>query len=131
MITREIDYALRILRALSSGEKKNIGEICEKEHIPKAFAYKILQKLSKCSYISIERGVKGGYLLAVSLKEITILDVIKAIQTDFFINNCTGDDYICDNNASGDNCKIHEELLRIQTVIFNELSKKSIEQILS
>lgn len=131
MITREIDYALRIIRALSTGEKKNITEICEKEHIPKAFAYKIIQKLGKCGYVNIERGVKGGYKMAVDMNEITILDVIKAIQEDFFINDCTNDDYVCDNNIPEDNCKIHKELLRIQNAIIQELSKNSLKQILS
>lgn len=45
VITRETDYALRILRALLDGELHAAGEIAQTELLPQAFAYKILKKL--------------------------------------------------------------------------------------
>ena len=41
LITRRSDYAMRIFRALQDGKVHNVREICTKEDIPKAFAYKI------------------------------------------------------------------------------------------
>ena len=40
MITRESDYGVRIIRALKDGGLMTIGQICERECIPKQFAYK-------------------------------------------------------------------------------------------
>ena len=48
IMTRESDYAVRILRALAGGEKMTVGRICEAEFVPVQFAYKILKKLAKC-----------------------------------------------------------------------------------
>ena len=45
-ITRECDYAVRVIRALQ-GERLSVPEICEKEAITAPFAYKILKKLQK------------------------------------------------------------------------------------
>ena len=45
LISRETDYALRILRALSDGKKRSIEEICSLEATPKQFAYRIIKKL--------------------------------------------------------------------------------------
>ena len=45
-MTRESDYAVRIMRALSHGSLKTVKEICGEEAIPTQFAYKILKKLS-------------------------------------------------------------------------------------
>lgn len=42
LITRRSDYAMRIFRALQDEKVHNVREICTKEDIPKAFAYKIL-----------------------------------------------------------------------------------------
>ena len=50
LITRETDYALRILQSLLNGEKKSVGEISEQELIPQQFAYKIMKKLSTCQF---------------------------------------------------------------------------------
>ena len=47
VITRETDYALRILRALLDGELHAAGEIDQTELLPQAFAYKLLKKLEK------------------------------------------------------------------------------------
>ena len=47
LITRETDYALRILRALAPGSCLTVGEIAEKESLPHKFTYKIMKKLEK------------------------------------------------------------------------------------
>ena len=41
LFTKESDYAIRIVRALRSGEKIRAIDICECEEIPEAFAYKM------------------------------------------------------------------------------------------
>ena len=46
IITKETDYALRILRVLLDGEKHSVAEMSETEFIPNQFAYQILRKLS-------------------------------------------------------------------------------------
>ena len=46
LITRETDYALRMLRVLLDGEKHSAAEMAETELIPMQFAYQILRKLS-------------------------------------------------------------------------------------
>ena len=44
IITKETDYALRILRVLLDGEKHSVAEMSETELIPNQFAYQILRK---------------------------------------------------------------------------------------
>lgn len=52
LITRESDYALRMLRALADGRILTAGELEEQEELPQKFAYKILKKLQKAGYVS-------------------------------------------------------------------------------
>ena len=47
LITRECDYAVRVLRAMAEEKRVSVNEICEKELITAPFAYKILKKLQK------------------------------------------------------------------------------------
>ena len=56
LITRETDYALRILRALSDGELLTAKALTQKEAVPHQFAYKILKKLEGAGLIRITRG---------------------------------------------------------------------------
>ena len=61
IITRETDYAIRILRSLADLQLKNIREISDEQMIPRQFAYKISKKLERAGFIEIIRGAQGGY----------------------------------------------------------------------
>ena len=71
MITRESDYAIRIIRALKDGELLPLEQICQRELVPKQFAYKILKKLERSGLVSIRRGAGGGCILNRSLADLT------------------------------------------------------------
>ena len=51
-ITRECDYAVRVVRALWGESRLSVSDICEKEAITAPFAYKILKKLQKAGYLT-------------------------------------------------------------------------------
>ena len=61
IMTRETDYAVRILRALSCGERMTVRQVCDLELVPVQFAYKILKKLAACGYVEVFRGQEGGW----------------------------------------------------------------------
>lgn len=82
LITRETDYALRVLRALSEGEQLTAGDISEQQMVPKPFAYKIIKKLSKAGFVRITRGADGGCRLAVGLDKVTLYDLMAAMEED-------------------------------------------------
>ena len=63
LLTKESDYAIRIVRALKDGNKIRARDICEEEEIPEAFAYKILKKLERANLVHVSRGTRGGCVL--------------------------------------------------------------------
>lgn len=67
LITREVSYALRILRALYVEGRMTTSALCEKEKIPKAFAYKIIRKLTAAGYLTTDRGADGGVQMRTDL----------------------------------------------------------------
>lgn len=60
LLTRESDYALRVLRSLRDGERRSVGDISLQQLIPQQFAYKIIKKRSRAGPVEITRGVDGG-----------------------------------------------------------------------
>lgn len=85
LITRECDYAVRVLRAMAEEKRVSVNEICEKELITAPFAYKILKKLQKSGMVRGYRGVHGGYSLNCDLDQITLYDVYTTIDPGMFI----------------------------------------------
>lgn len=97
-ITRRCDYACRILRsAFRHGDTfVSISEISEEETIPYAFARGIQHDLALAGFLDTARGSKGGIRLAKSPEDITIYDVIVAVQGDLRLSQCSADTGVCD-----------------------------------
>ena len=78
------DYALKAILELSvrhgSGEAVSINEIAASGDMPENFLEQILLSLKNGGFVKSKRGVKGGFFLARSPKDITVGDVIRFIE---------------------------------------------------
>ena len=129
-ITREMDYAVRIIRDLSRGGRKTIDEICQNEQIPRQFGYKILKKLANNGLARIFRGTGGGYTLAVDIGEITLFDIITAVDGELLLCECLDHGVNCPMKKRGKRiCGVHKELVRIQGLLLSHLKEKSMAEI--
>jgi Rrf2 family protein len=129
-ITKEADYAVRVIRELSLGGKEKVRDICESERIPRQYGYKILKKLEKAGIVLSYRGVDGGYALAREPRLITLFDVITAVDGEPLLNECLRHGASCPMNGKGARrCKVHGEFSRIQSLILKHLKEKSLEEI--
>ena len=91
-ITRQADYALRAMVYLSSlktDQKAATSLIAEKQEIPPSFLAKIVSQLSIAGLINTARGARGGVSLARPADEISVLDVVEAIDGPVYLNECT------------------------------------------
>lgn len=132
LITRETDYAIRILRALRDGEKYNMTTLCKEQDIPQQFAYKILRKLSEAGIVTSTRGANGGCRLSTDLKKLSLLDLIRIIDPDKPISSCLKKGYQCAyREAHCDYCGVHDQLIIIQNRINKELAQYNLYDILN
>jgi Rrf2 family cysteine metabolism transcriptional repressor len=76
--------ALYELGKLPAGERRTIKEIASSANVPKNFLEQILLELKKSGLLSSTKGAYGGYKLAVTLKQITLREVIEVLETDAF-----------------------------------------------
>ena len=128
-ITRETDYAIRIVRNLSHDNVKSIAEIIDKEYIPNAMAYKVARLLNKAGILKSKSGVNGGYYLSKPLEETTLYDIYVAMNKNPSINECLNKPDSCPiNNKRG--CGVHRELARVQEILFEELQKTPISKMI-
>lgn len=122
LLTREMDYALRILRALDQEAQLSAAAIAQREHIPKAITLKILKRLHAAGLVSSRRGPSGGYLLERSCEELRLWDLFHALGEDLYLNRCQQPGYRCENRPEGD-CGLCKELSRVQAVLDEELKR--------
>jgi len=83
-ISLKLDYAQRAVLHLSKGHDAKtvarLDDISEKQAIPSSFLVQILTDLKRAGIVMSKRGKAGGYLLAKPPSEITIGDIIDAID---------------------------------------------------
>ena len=129
-ITRESDYAMRVVRALMGETRLSVSDICEREEITAPFAYKILKKLQNAGIVQGYRGVHGGYALKKDPAELTLYDIYSAIDSDMSIIECLNGRCECARNGqNGVPCYAHDELKDIQDELWTMLRRKSIKEL--
>lgn len=128
-ITREADYALRIVAMLAEEDKQIEAKvIAEENDIPYRFTLKILRKIVQSGIIRSYRGINGGYILNKEPSKISLKDVIEVIDGRIAINKCIEDPKSCSQSGV---CKLQKKLFKVQKTLANELAEISFEDILN
>lgn len=97
-ITRQADYAVRAiiyLSMLNPGEKASTKTIAETQSIPLSFLAKIIAQLAVAGIITTLRGAKGGVSLSKTPAEISVLEVVEAIDGPILLNECVVSTHEC------------------------------------
>jgi Rrf2 family protein len=125
-ITRQADYAIRAILYLAENEKKGRAPtnlIAEAKHIPPSFLAKIISQLSVAGLVNTSRGARGGVTLSRPSEEITLLEVIEAIDGPLSICQF-GKECLVGPVW----CKLQEELVsRLKEITFRSLVKDSTD----
>src|ERR1043165_5270243 len=82
-ISAKVDYALRAVVELAAAESEHPvkGErLAQAQEIPLKFLENILSELRHAGIVRSQRGVDGGYWLARPAAEISVADVIRAVE---------------------------------------------------
>src|ERR1017187_3285989 len=90
-ITRAGEYGVLGLMHLArrpSGQRVMLEEISRVEKIPRTFLAKIFQDLAKGGLIRSNRGAGGGFALARNSSQITVLEIIEAIEGKIIFQRC-------------------------------------------
>jgi Rrf2 family protein len=83
-LTAKADYALRAAAELAAageqGDLRTREQVAAEQSIPATFLVRILADLRRAGIVRSQRGAEGGYRLARSAEEVTLADVIRAVE---------------------------------------------------
>ncbi len=129
IISREIDYAIRILSLLSNIESATVEEISKILYIPKPFAHKIVNKLVRKNYLLSSQG-RGGYIefnKQLDTNKISVLDIMKDLGGYKHVNLCTDDPAACELNPY---CSFTYHLQKLELCINKALDNLKLKEII-
>jgi len=114
---------------LTAARVVNTKEIAEEHNIPVELLAKVLQALAKHELIESQNGPKGGYILGRAPREISVAQVLEAIEGPLGIADCyhEREHALCDQI---NHCNIRTPLLKVQESIDQLLHSMSIEDMM-
>jgi Rrf2 family protein len=130
-ITRQADYAVRAvlhLAQMKNGDRAATSIVAKEQHIPPSFLAKIISQLSIAGLLHTSRGARGGVTLAREPKDITLLEVIEAIDGPIQLNECVAADGTC---RFDDDCPIRSVWCEAQEELVARLKKTDFAQLLA
>lgn len=132
-ITKEADYALRIMRRLaeSNGDVTDAKTMSETLNIPPRFTLKILRKLMSGKLVKSFKGANGGYTLNLPPNEITMRQIVELIDGPLTISRCLDSEYECSYVAQNkSSCFFHKVFDDINVKFADELDKVTLDMAL-
>ena len=126
LFSRECEYALQAVMYLarkSDGDMTSIRELTQSLRIPYHFLAKILQRLKQKGLLVSTKGPSGGFALRTSDREVTLFDIVDAIDGASFTRSCVLGFPRCSGKHP---CAVHHEWSEIRDTLHHLLSGKSV-----
>jgi Rrf2 family protein len=128
-LSKKADYALIAMRHLAlraDAGASSAREIAEQFDIPVELLAKVLQRLVRERLLLSQHGTRGGYVLARPARQISVADVIQAIDGPVAVTACASETESCEQF---DKCHIRDPLWRIKDRILMALAACSLEEL--
>ena len=128
-LSKKADYALIAMKHLAvrgEGAASSAREIAGLYDIPIELLAKVLQRLVRRGLLASQQGTHGGYHLARGPAQISVADVIQAIDGPVTVTACSTDEGTCEQYAK---CNVRDPLWRVRERILAALGECTIAEL--
>lgn len=138
-VSKLTDYATVVMTTLAQASKQaglaQAGDevlsalaVAERAHLEPPTVAKLLKQLAQAGLVASQRGAGGGYRLARPAGEITVADIVEAIEGPFGMTECSVHDGLC---GYEDHCGVRSNWRRISEAIGAALRSVSVADMMA
>jgi Rrf2 family transcriptional regulator, cysteine metabolism repressor len=139
IFTTKAEYGVRLLIQLGlqgGGVPVSLKAVAEAESLPLAYLERIAALLKKAELVQATRGAHGGYVLARPAEEITMDQVVLALEGAIAPMDCFFDDerearVLCSHLADGQHCATKLLWTRVQVGVIRSLQRTTLAELVS
>lgn len=127
-LTRRGDYAVRAMLALARPETDQLtaAALADATAIPGGFVPQVMGDLVRAGLVANRRGRSGGYRLARPAAEVSLLDIVEAVEGDGRRRTCVLRGGPCRRDGA---CDVHDAFFRAQEAVFDTLAGVSLADV--
>lgn len=129
-LTTKGRYAVTAMLDLASndtGKPVTLDIISQRQNISLSYLEQLFAKLRRANLVKSVRGPGGGYLLDAAAKDITLTQIVEAVDENIDLRRCKGSAGGCQN---GKRCISHQLWCDVSDQIRNFLSSKTLQMII-
>lgn len=129
-LSKMADYGTVVLTAMigEPERSRSAAEIAAAIHVPVPTVSKILKILGRGGLVASLRGARGGYLLARPAAEITLADIIHAMDGPIGMTECSVTPGLCTQEAA---CAVRANWQRINRAVLGVLREITLDQMIA
>lgn len=129
-LTKQTDYGIVLLThmAWEADQLHNATTLAERARLPQPMVAKILKLLARDDLLISFRGVKGGYRLSRPPEEISVADIIRALEGPIALTECIDDG--ADECSYQSRCQIRGHWLLINRVVQDAFESIKLSELL-
>lgn len=128
-LTRKGEYAIRGIIYLAQQPEGRIcllAEVAEGADVPATFLAKIFQDFGRIGLVQSFRGAGGGFTLARPATQITLRQVVEAVEGPIIPNHCLAGPRLCSRSAT---CRAHEVWQTVQNRVVDALDGVTLAEL--
>jgi Rrf2 family protein len=128
-LSKKADYALMAMKHLAlrgDSGSSNAREIAEQYDIPIELMAKVLQRLARRGLLRSHQGTRGGYQLGRGPAQISVADVIQAIDGPVAVTACAAEERQCEQFSK---CNVRDPLFKVRDRILAALAECTIAEL--
>lgn len=130
-ISAKGEYGVRAILDIALYEKQGpvrVREIAARQAIPMRFLEQVMAALKKAALVESYRGAQGGYRLAKSSADISLADIVQAVEGPIGVMGCVNpaEKGTCDQVTA---CVIREVWQSVQNSVLDSLGSISLESV--
>jgi FeS assembly SUF system regulator len=128
-VTKLTDYATVLLSALAEAPIRvhSAAELAERSRLEPTTVSKVLKPLTHAGLVSSFRGASGGYRLARPPGQISLIEIVEAMEGRLGMTECSGEHSSCEHEP---HCGVQGPWRRINDVIADALRGMSLAEML-
>jgi len=128
-VTKLTDYATVVLTVLAArdGQVLSASELAEAAGLETPTVAKLLKPLAQAGLVTGLRGVNGGYRLAHPAAEISLIQIVEAMEGPLAITDCSNDHSNC---GIAHQCGVRSQWRLINDVLADALRSVTLQQML-
>ncbi|MGE5168048.1 MAG: SUF system Fe-S cluster assembly regulator [Deltaproteobacteria bacterium] len=128
-VSKLTDYATEVMAVLATAPARvhNAQELAERARLEAPTVSKLLKQLAQAGLVESFRGVNGGYRLARDPAQISIADIVTAMEGPIGMTECSAQAGLCDHET---HCGVRVNWQRINDAIAGALAGVSLADML-